>query len=449
MACQAIFRDALPNNSCKITHSGGETLGVGFQLLAKFERTLNSPDEILREMETWVRAYAADLAPETRIGFSEDQATLFCKLHPAAEDLYLYLGDLDHFVASAKTSTVGPGFHIFVCDMVKKLGERFNLTWITGNEEYFDEADYFFSGNPKNVFEEMTAWLRGLCQCFFDGTFKHKPGDMPTMLCLPVGVTFEGEAPAVTPLGPRDLKWLEKVSLDGKHGRDFFAWWNVGLDAEDFLDRALCRMWVDVRWRNPVSDSEREILEYVANSLETAYKLDPNLSYPWAEWAQILDLLENTSSDLAFVQSRREGTPTIGYRRRNVGVTLPGYWVIKVPGSFSEFEANEEGDFSAIDPPRTIWFTSYTFNKNRDKIFAETRQEILDKSPALLEEREDYVGRAEITKKDDEDEPYYVLTSSNVCRKGQAIVSVVFTDPADREWAINVWKSLQPPKGEG
>jgi hypothetical protein len=424
-------------------------LGVGFQLLAKFERTLNSPDEILGQMEAWVRAYAADLAPETRIGFSEDQPTLFCKLHPAAEDLYLYLIDLDHFVASAKTSTVGPGFHIFVCDMVKKLGERFNLTWITDNEEYFDEADYFFSSNPKNVFEEMTAWLRGLCQCFFNGTFKHEPGDMPTMLCLPTGVTFETNARSATPLGPRDTTWLKKVSEDPLQGRDFFAWWQPELDAEYFLGRALCRMWTEVRWRKPVSDSERAILEYVTNSLETAFKLDPNLSYPWAEWGQVLDLLENTNSDLGFVQSRRQGISRIGYRRQNVGVTMPGYWVIKVPGSFSEFESDAEADFSAIDPPRTIWFTSYTFNKNGDKVFADTRREILNKSPAFLEEREDYIGRAEINEQNEEDDHYYVLTSSNVCRKGQALISVVFADPADRAWAINVWKSLQPPKGEG
>jgi hypothetical protein len=401
-------------------------------------------------METWVREYAADLAPKTRIGFSDDRPTLFCQLHPAAEELDLSLADLDHLVVSANTSTVGPGYHIFACDMVKELGAKFGLTWITDNEEYLDEAEYFFSGNAGNVFKEMTGWLSGLCQCFFNGVFKHKPGDMPIALCLSIGITFEGDTTAVTPLGPRDLKWLEEVSVDGQKGRDFFAWWNAGLDAEYFLARALCRMWTDVRWRKPVSDSERETLEYVSNSLETAYKLDRDLAYPWAEWAETLDLLENTSPNLAFVHSRRRGKPTIGYRRRNVGVTLPGRWVIKVPGSLSEFESNAEGDFSAFDPTRTVWFTSYTFNKNnRDQVFAETRQKILDKSPALLDQREDYVGRAEINEKNGEDEHYYVLSSSNVCRKGQAILSVVFTDPADREWAVKVWKSLQPPKDKG
>ena len=129
-------------------------------------------------------------------------------------------------------------------------------------------------------------------------------------------------------------------------------------------------------------------------------------------------------------------------------MTLPGYWVIKVPGSFSDFEADEEGDFSAQDPPRTIWFTSYRFDGDREEMFANARQEILARPPALLEEGESYVARADINKKEEEDEPYFVLSSSNVCRKGRSVLSVVFTDPGDRVWAEAVWRSLQPPSGK-
>jgi hypothetical protein len=421
-------------------------LGVGFQLLARFGRTLTSPDEILREMEAWVGAYSVDLSPSTRIGFSETTPTLFCQLHPAAEELELSVLDLDHLVASGKTSTVGPGYHIFVCDMLRKLGEAFHLAWITNNEEYFDEGDYFFSGDQERVFKEMTAWLRGLCGCFFNGTFEEEPGDMPTALCLPIGISFEAEARAVTPLGPRDLGWLKHVAEDGQRGHDFFAWWKPGLNAEYFLGRALTRMWTEVRWRKPVNERERKTFIYIADSLETAFKLDPNLSYPWAEWAQILGFLDRHELEIEFVQERADSVPEIGYRRRNVAVTLPGYWVIKVPGSFSDFEADEESDFSAQDPPRTIWFTSYKFDeKPAREMYADARQEMLARGPALLEEREGYIGRAEIKAGEEEDEKYFVLTSSNVCRKGRSILSVVFSHREDQAWAEGVWRSLQPP----
>jgi len=402
----------------------------------------------LRELESWVLQYTADMAPSTRIGFSETEPTLFCQLHPAAEEVYFYLLDLDHLVVSAKTSTVGPGYHIFLCDMLRKIGSRFNLTWITDNEDYFDEGDYFFSGEQERVFKEMTAWLSGLCKCFFDGTFKHQPGDMPTALCLGAFVTYEADAPVVTPLGPRNFEWLKKVSEEGSQGSDFFAWWKPGLNAEYFFGRALARMWTEIRWRKPVSDAERETLEYVSSSLETAFKLDPHLSYPWTEWAEILDLLERNDAESDFVHSRAQGVPTIGYRRRNVGVTLPGYWVLKVPGSFSEFEPDGEGDFSAQDPPRVIWFTSYSFVDNHARRFAEARQALLEKRPGLLDERDGYIGWAEIKEKGEDNEKYFVLASSNVCEKGKAIVSVVFIHPEDRAWAETVWRSLQPPRGK-
>jgi hypothetical protein len=330
--------------------------------------------------------------------------------------------------------------------MLRKLGSRFQLTWIRDNEEYFDEADYFFSGHQERVFTEMTGWLKGLCDCFFSGVFEEERGDMPTALCLRMFVSFEADARAVTPLGPRDLAWLKKVSEDGHQGSDFFAWWKPGLNAEYFLGRALARMWTDIRWRNPVNDTEREALDYVAHSLETAFKLDPDLSYPWAEWAQILDLLERNDPENDFVRSGPHDVPTIGYRRRNVAVTLPGYWVLKVPGSFSEFEADEEGDFSSQDPPRVIWFTSYTFADDPERRFAQARKEILERGPGLLEERDGYIGQAEIQQKGEDEERYFVLTSSNVCKKGKAIVSVVFTDPEDQAWAEAMWRSLQPPR---
>ena len=396
-------------------------------------------------MEKWVREYCFDLVPLTRIGFSETTPTLFCQLHPAAEELELSLLDLDHFAASAKTSTVGPGFHIFLCDMLRKLGGQFDIQWQTSNEDYSDEAEYFFTGDQERVFEEMVRWLSGLCRCFFDGIFEEEAGDMPTALCLSIGVVFESEARAVTPLGPRDVAWLEKVGADGLLGRDFFAWWKPALNAEYFLGRALVRMWTEVRWRKPVNDSEHDTLNYVADSLETALKLDPQLSYPWTEWAQILDFLERNDLESEQIRLRGSGVAKIGYRRRNVAQHLPGHWIIKLPGSFSDFEADEEGDFFAQDPPRTIWFSSYNFVDDPEQMFAEACQKVLQEKPALLEERDGYVARAEVNHKAGDDGEYFVLSSSNICRKGRSILTIIFTAPEGRSWAETVWRSLQPP----
>ena len=67
----------------------------------------------------------------------------------------------------------------------------------------------------------------------------------------------------------------------------------TGFTAEFYLRRALTHLWTNVCWRSPINDSEAAVLDDVAASLKRAFELDPNLEYPWAEWKQVLDLLEN------------------------------------------------------------------------------------------------------------------------------------------------------------
>jgi hypothetical protein len=381
----------------------------------------------------------------------EASPTVFCQLHPAAEEVELSLLDSQHLTATAKTSTIGPGYHIFLCDMLKALARDFDLVWEEQDwhndedVEYFDEADYFFSGEQRRVFDAMTRWLRCLAGAFFDGTLKE--GDTNIMLCMKIGEVFESDQPAITLMGPRSHEWLLKTSKDAEAGRDFFAWWSCGLNAEYFLGRALARMWAEVRWRKPINDNERKLLKYVADSLDIAYKLNPSLNYPWAEWAEILEYLDEQSADNDFVRARPKGKPTIGYRRNNVRISMGGYWSIKIPGSFSEFEVDEDSASSAFDPPKEVWFTAFSSNpENPRKAFEEQRAQILGKQPELLREEENFIAEGKITKKSQDGREYFVLISSNVGLAKRAVCTIVFTDPADRDWAVEVWRSIQPPK---
>lgn len=61
-------------------------------------------------------------------------------------------------------------------------------------------------------------------------------------------------------------------------------------------------------------------------------------------------------------------------------------------------------------------------------------------------EAENYVAWAEINKKTDQDKEWFSLTSSNIGLGNRAVCTIVFTNPEDRDWAIGVWKSLQPPQ---
>jgi hypothetical protein len=233
-------------------------MSVGLLLHAELKRSFFSrlagtkiPDHLLADIENWVRNYCRDLRSTSYIGQSDGKTTLFCRLHPAAEDLEISLTGDAQLTASAATSSAGPGYHIFVCDMLHKLADRFQLQWGDADEEYLDETGYFHSGDRQQAFAEMTKWLRVLAGFFFDGTLKDK--DHATRLAMSLDTGFTWNTRAITPLGPRDENWLRVTAEDGNKGQDFFAWWNPELDAQYFLRRALVKIWAEIRWRPPIN----------------------------------------------------------------------------------------------------------------------------------------------------------------------------------------------------
>ncbi len=427
-------------------------MSIGLLLRAKLQRTFfsklgatKSPDQLLKEIERWVLDYCQDLRATTYIGQRDDDPTLFCRLHPAAEDLEISFVGNGQLTASANTSSAGPGYHIFVCGMLHKLSDRFRLQWEEPTEDYQDETGYFHSGDSQQLFAEMSTWIKTIASWFFDGTLKDK--EHAIRLAMPLDVGFTWEAPAITPLGPRDENWLRKTAEDGYNGQDFFAWWNPGLNAEYFLRRALVKIWADVRWRPPVNDQERQTLSYVADSFKAAYELDATLTYPWAEWSEILRYLDRLNGEYEFVRDRVGTTqPTMGYRRRDITVQLPGNWWITVPGSFGDFQPDENHNYCALDPPREVWVTSYTFKGDLPALLESQRDEILKKESVLMYEAQNYVAAAEIKSHADAGKEWFTLTSSNAALGNRAVCTIVFMNPEDRDWAIKVWKSLQPPQ---
>lgn len=205
-------------------------------------------------------------------------------------------------------------------------------------------------------------------------------------------------------------------------------------------------MWSQVRWRPPANGSERNLLKDVANSLHIANKLNPSLNYPWGEWAEVLEFLGSDDEEKEWVRSQSKAPPTIGYRRHNVTVRLPDNWSLRLPGSFSDFNSDEDNDLCALDPPREIWFTVFRSTAAPyDQGFESKRQQILQAKPELLHEDNDYIAKAAIQEKFRESgQRYFVLNSSNVCPLKRAECTILFENPEEREWAIDVWRSLKP-----
>jgi hypothetical protein len=424
------------------------TLAIGLRLLAKFASPSREPEQLMKDIANWVLKKCPELLPEISQGKIKDSPAIFCKLHPGAEEVELSLIDPDHLVASASTSAVGPGYHIFLVSLLKDWARDFQASWQQPEDEsgeYGDEAGYFFSGDEQLVFSSMTEWLQNVATLFFNGTFD--PNDTGIALSLPIDTHFKSEQLAITPLGPRNREWMYQTSQDGARGKDFFAWWKPGLNAEYYLGRALTLMWTALRWRPPVNDAEENVLKTVASSLAQAYKLDPTLSYPWNEWGEILELLDAIPPEKDLVLAKAKGNPVIGYRRGEVTTTLTGGWRIQIPGSFSEFEFDQNNDLYALDPPREIWFTAFgRAAPLTDEKFELTKRQLKESKFDYLEEGDNHAATATISKKARETgEDYFIMNTLNVSPAAQAVCTFVFPAIEDKGWALETWRSIRPP----
>jgi len=423
-------------------------LAIGLRLLAKLASLSREPEQLMKDIANWVLRKCPDLLPQITQGKVNDSPAIFFRLHPGAEDVELSLIDPEHVVVSASTSAVGPGYHIFLVSLLKDLAHDFQTSWQRSEDEsreYDDETGYFFTGDEQQVFAHMTRWLQSLAKVFFDGRLD--PDSTGVILSMSPDTHFESDELAITPLGPRGREWIYQTSQDGARGRDFFAWWKPGLNAEYYLGRALTLMWRTVRWRPPVCDAEEDVLKTVASSLAQAYKLDPTLPYPWAEWGQILELLEAAPPEKDLVLAHAGGSPTIGYRRGKVTVTLTGGWRIRIPGSFSDFEFDQNNDLYALDPPREIWFTAFgRATPLTDEKFELTKRQLKESESDYLEEGDHYAATATISKNVRETgEDYFIMNTLNVSPAAQAACTFVYSQVEDKDWALEIWKSIRPP----
>ena len=423
-------------------------MALGLRLLAKFDPGVKEPETFMKNLAEWVERRCSDLLPQIKYAKVNDAPAIFCRLHPAAEPVEFTLRDANHLLVSASTSSVGPGYHLFLGSMLKDFGRDFQAAWQRPEDEsgeYGDETGFFFSGDEQRVFGSMTTWLQQVAKMFFDGTLDAQ--DTAVALSLSPAEYFESEQLAVTPLGPRSREWMRRTAEDGAKGRDFFAWWGPGLDAEFYLGRALSLMWTSVRWRPPVNTAEEAVLKTVANSLAEAYKRDPTLSYPWAEWQEILELAGGDSPGRDIALAHTGGPPTIGYRRKNVTVMLTGRWRIRIPGSFSDFEFDPDIHLYSLDPPREIWFTSFARpTPESADAFELTVNQLRQKESSYFVEGKQYAATATITKKSRENgDDYFMMNTLNVCPYSQAVLTIIYPQATDENWAVETWKSLRPP----
>jgi len=254
--------------------------------------------------------------------------------------------------------------------------------------------------------------------------------EAPVRLGIPDTRKFKIDAPALTPLGPRDAAWCDAVRADPTRAADIFPWWKRG-PGEAERARALTALWMDVPWREPLDSAERELMQRVDDDLRAARKAGI-ADLPWAAWKELLSHIGIEDEE---VDANATPSPPIGYRRHDLEVELSGGWFVTMPGSMVGHWEDDGARYWATDGDRALDFSSLTVDgeDDSDRLLA-----VAPEQHAVIARHDDgrYRGRAEAF----DDEDVHVVVGLMACAPHVGILTIKGGDDA---WAVATWRSLR------
>lgn len=371
--------------------------------------------------------------------------TLTMQAHPAVEPLDMKVPTGGVLEVSANTSTGGPGYHRRMIDDVRAIGERLGIAWQPSNDDdVLDETGYFEGGPRGAVDVAMLAWLRALLAVVSvqDGQF--------IAIAMPIGyrASLKDQDDVITAMGPRDRGWVARGAADPKDAEDFFAWWGDDRDATHYRNRAIARMWVDVRWAAPVDDESRDHLTGADRDLQRALEDDAAPELPWREWSEIRRLIRVSGSpatDLDRVIGERSagvepGARLIGYRRGPVPVTIEPGWTITIPGSFRE--GVDGASWVGYDQERSVRLASVSMGGKDGHV--PSADELATTAPsghAAIGPGDETLRGSLVIRNVDEDGDQYRALHGVVASAGELLI-VTIVPGEDEEWARETYRSI-------
>jgi hypothetical protein len=229
------------------------------------------------------------------LSFSESENAFYVTLHPCEETVsFEYVNG--NLICSAKTNSVGPGYHAYLVELLEKIGTELLITWkwnLEEGEEYFlDETDYYHHRDFKQLQLEMLKWLKAVAKSFTD-----EADNEQCMFTMPLGYPrMKRNYFAVSPLGFWTRELFKKIAdseVDELEwaGQDFFIWWNKEDDAQFYKKTGIALLNVECPWRYPADDKEKKLLSNIDNCFWMVTKLDMQVDLPFTDWATVKNFL--------------------------------------------------------------------------------------------------------------------------------------------------------------
>lgn len=429
-------------------------MGVGLRIAGDAAKRgliprLPAPDRLLADIETWLRADAHDQLRSVRRPTGTGH-WLIADLHPAAPPVRIGASEPARVTVHAETSGGGPGYHTFVAELVRRLGRDLAITWLPADPATGtgDDTTFFPAGTRAAVERVTWTWLSRELGRIRDA---RAAGCSDLHLSLPDTTRFTFDGALATVLGPRDDAWLETAIRQPPVAADVLPWFADATDARYLLNRALCLMWTEVRWRPPAPD-ERGLFDEVLGLLRHAYPLEPGLAYPWREWLELVELRgvpDPTAAQIAQRARQAAGGPPVGYRRRPVRLLHEG-WSVPIPGSFAERRTAEE--LWAGEAGRSVTLAAVATGRDGvpmppNEFLAEVAGHLGDE--VLRDERGPVRGKARIAVDTSSGLEVGVLEGYSAVIGSGCAIRIGFDRPDDWTWAVETWRSLRHEPGAG
>jgi hypothetical protein len=403
-----------------------------------------SGESLLGDVETWLTAEFPDAVGATHRRMLETgEAELSVALHPAAPELVMTASDSGLVTVAAGTEAVGPGYHRFIGRLLERMGTELAITWDRGDADDDGAPDEMAASTFADRTATERAYLGWLGRELLGARAARAAGGAGIQLGIHGHVRYTFDGAIATALGPRDDAWLDRAVSDTRVATDVTPWWADATDGQHLLNRALCLMWLEVRWRGPAGKSERLLLDEVHRLLAKAYPMEPTLNYPWRAWAELIEhrgIDDPMSRQVVARAAREPDGPPIGYRRAPVGITHEG-WALEIPGSFAERRTAEE--WWGGGAGRNITLAAVQTGTMGANAFIQ--QFGGDLGPDALDHHAGGVfGRATVTTDASSGVEIGVLEGYSAVVGSGAAIRIEFDDPADWQWALDMWRSLAP-----
>lgn len=428
-------------------------MALGVRLFGRAEKRgiiprLPARADLAADAEAWLRSEYADAVRSIRIRPTEpDGVALDCDLHPGVGPVVFAFERAGRVTVTAETGAAGPGYHTFVWRLIDRLGTDLAIGWSEDDVPPAEIPDGRRLPAPDRASIEREH-LETLRQALGRIHAARRDGAPPRPLGLRPGTRFSCVGALASPLGPRDAAWLDAALTDPAIATDVVPWWADATNGRYHLNRALCLMWTDIRWRRPATDDERSVVDEALRLLRRAHSLDAALPFPWPEWAELLDLRAADDPLGELVRARAAASPRgsalIGYRRRPVLVVHEG-WGLEVPGSFAERRTAEE--WLGREAGRQITLAAVSTGHGPTALRPEA---FLDQvagsfgSSVIRHDEAGVVGRARLDTDASSGMSTYVLEGFSAVVGSGAAIRVEFDDPDDWTWAVERWRALRP-----